>query len=137
VYADNLSNVDLTDFLNFHRAHRDPMTMLLFHAPHPEKCGIAAMDKDNRIVEFVEKPKQPMSDLANGGIYALTAVAYHEMADMNTLDLGFAVIPKFVGRMRGYVFNGYHRDIGSPEALKQAETDILKNLLPVLSERAG
>lgn len=123
VYADNLSDVDLSRFLQFHNSHGGPMTMLLFRTPYPEKCGIARLDTENRIVEFVEKPQHPRSDLANAGVYALTSSAFHEMADMDRFDLGFDVLPAFVGRMFGWVWSGYHRDIGSPEALRQAESD--------------
>jgi mannose-1-phosphate guanylyltransferase len=45
------------------------------------------------------------------------------MADENAFDLGFDVLPMFVGRMRGWVFDGYHRDIGTLETLEQARID--------------
>jgi NDP-sugar pyrophosphorylase family protein len=124
IYADNLSNVDLRSLLSFHHSHGGPMTMLLFRAPYPQRCGIAQLDQNSRVVEFVEKPKNPRSNLANGGIYALSAAAYHEMADMNKFDLGFDVLPAFVGRMFGWLWQGYHQDIGTLEALEQAERDV-------------
>ena len=123
VYADNLSSVDVAEMLDFHRAHGGPMTMLLFRTQYPEKCGIAQLDRDGVVTEFVEKPKQPKGNLANAGVYAMTADGYREMADMNAFDLGFDVLPRFVGRMRGFAFDGYHRDIGTLESLKQAEID--------------
>src|SRR5687767_3275709 len=73
VYADNLSSVDLSAMLNFHRGHGGPMTMLLFRAQYPEKCGIAQLDKDGLVTEFIEKPKHPKGNLANAGVYAVTA----------------------------------------------------------------
>lgn len=124
IYADNLSNVDLRSFLSFHHSHGGPMTMLLFRAPYPQRCGIAQLDQNSRIVEFVEKPQQPKGNLANGGIYALTASAWREMADMNKFDLGFDVLPAFVGRMHGWLWQGYHQDIGTIEVLEQAERDV-------------
>jgi NDP-sugar pyrophosphorylase family protein len=123
IYADNLSNVDLAAVLAFHRSHPDPMTMLLFHTPYPKQCGIAALDTEGRIVEFTEKPEQPKSDLANAGLYVLDADAYREIADRNAFDFGFDILPTFVGRMRGFTFTGYHRDVGNLEALRQAELD--------------
>jgi NDP-sugar pyrophosphorylase family protein len=123
IYADNLSSVDLGRFLEFHRSHDDPFTMLLFHSPNPKACGIAELDEGGRIVEFVEKPAEPKSDLANAGVYALTAEAYREIAAMEGFDLGFDVLPRFVGRMRGWSFDGYHLDIGNVEALEQARAD--------------
>ena len=39
---------------------------------------------------------------------------------MRAFDLGFEVLPRFVGRMRGWAWEGYHLDIGTPEALEKA-----------------
>ncbi len=123
IYADNFSAVDLGDMLAYHESHDDPMTMLLFHSPTPHTCGIAELDADHRIVSFVEKPAQPVSDLANAGVYVLDAAAYREVAAMGAFDFGFDVLPKFVGRMRGWTLGGYHRDIGSPEAYEAVQAD--------------
>jgi mannose-1-phosphate guanylyltransferase len=120
IYADNLSSLNLRSFVAEHRRHGKPMTMLLFHAANPKACGIAAMDASGTIVEFEEKPAQPKSDLANAGVYAVTADAWREIAAMKAFDIGFHVLPHFVGRMHGHVHDGYHRDIGNLEALAAA-----------------
>lgn len=120
IYADNLSDIDLRPLLSFHRQHGDPLTMVLFRAPNPRACGIAAMDAESRIVSFVEKPEEPASNLANAGLYVLSAAAYREIAEMKAFDIGFDVLPKFVGRMRGWVWGGYYLDIGTREALDRA-----------------
>lgn len=124
VYADNLSDLDLREFLRFHHAHPDPFTMMLFRAEFPEKSGIATLDAEGRVVRFVEKPKAPESDLANAGVYALSADAYREIADLKAFDMGFEALPRFVGRMRGFAWPGYHRDVGTPESLAKAESAV-------------
>jgi D,D-heptose 1,7-bisphosphate phosphatase len=123
VYADNFSDVDLEAMLAFHRSHDDPFTMLLFRAPNPKACGIAGLDDKGRVISFVEKPKEPRSDLANGGVYIVDAEAYREIAAMKAFDLGFEVLPRFVGRMRGWAWEGYHLDVGTHEALEKARRD--------------
>jgi D,D-heptose 1,7-bisphosphate phosphatase len=123
VYADNFSDVDLSRLLTFHRTHGDPFTMLLFHAPNPRACGIAELDDGGRVVSFVEKPHTPQSDLANAGVYIASAGAYREIAALGAFDIGFEVLPRFVGRMRGWTWDGYYLDIGNPEALAQARRD--------------
>ena len=123
IYSDNLSDVDLGRMIAFHRAHPDPFTMLLFRTTVPEKCGIAEMEADGRITAFIEKPERPKSNLANAGVYMMSAEAYHEIADLDAFDLGFDALPRFVGRMRGFVHEGYHRDIGDLDALEQARRD--------------
>ena len=97
--------------------------MLLFRAPDPRACGIAELDEAGRVVSFVEKPREPRSNLANAGVYIASADAYREMAAMRAFDLGFEVLPRFVGRMRGWVWDGYHLDIGTHEALEKARRD--------------
>ena len=124
IYADNLSDIDLRPLLAFHRQHGDPLTMVLFRAPNPRACGIAELDGEGRIVSFVEKPERPTSDLANAGLYVVDAAAYREIAAMEAFDLGFDVLPKFVGRMRGWVWGGYHLDIGTHEALERARREV-------------
>lgn len=130
VYADNLSKVSLADLLSYHASHSEPFTMMLFRTLIPKACGIADLDSDGRIIAFVEKPEQPKSDLANAGVYVADADAYREIADMNAFDIGFDVLPRFVGRMRGWAFDGYHRDIGTLESLERAEQDA-KQLFPI------
>jgi D,D-heptose 1,7-bisphosphate phosphatase len=123
IYADNLSDIDLRPLLAFHRRHGDPLTMVLFRTPDPRACGIAERDAAGRIVSFVEKPEHPKSDLANAGLYVVDAAAYREIAAMRAFDVGFDVLPHFVGRMRGWLWGGYHRDIGTHEALERAHRD--------------
>ncbi len=123
IYADNFSDIDLRPLIAFHREHADPLTMVLFHAPDPCACGIAELDKEGRIISFVAKPKAPASDLANAGLYVIDAGAYREIAEMKAFDLGFEVLPRFIGRMRGWTWGGYYVNIGTHESLKRAECD--------------
>ena len=124
IYADNLSDINLTSFMSFHHRRGDAFTMLLFHAPNPKACGIAELDSSGRVTSFVEKPLEPKSDLANAGIYAVTSASWREIADMQAFDLGFDVLPKYVGRMSGFIYDGYHRDIGTIEALEAASKEV-------------
>jgi histidinol-phosphate phosphatase family protein len=123
IYADNLSDIDLRPLLAFHFQHDDPVTMLLFRAPNPRACGIAEMDQVGRIVTFVEKPEQPLSDMANAGVYVVNAAVYREIAAMGAFDIGFDVLPRLVGRMRGWIWGGYYLDIGTHESLDRARNE--------------
>jgi D,D-heptose 1,7-bisphosphate phosphatase len=124
VYTDNLSDIDLRPLIAFHRRHDDPLTMVLFRAANPRACGIAELDAEERIVSFIEKPEHPSSDLANAGLYVIDAAAYREIAMMEAFDLGMDVLPRFVGRMRGWEWGGYHLDIGTHEALDRARREV-------------
>jgi mannose-1-phosphate guanylyltransferase len=123
VYADNYSAVDLSAMLAYHRRHGDPLTMMLFRAPNPRDCGIAQLDLEGRVVEFEEKPAHPRGNLANAGVYVVSAAAYREIAGARAADLGRDVLPRFVGRMRGWTFDGCHIDIGTPEGYARAAAE--------------
>ncbi len=129
VYSDNLSAISLRDFLDFHSSHSDPVSIVLFRTDVPKSCGIVGVDDQMCVTSFVEKPAHPTSNFANAGIYLVRAEAYREMADMNVFDIGTDVLPKFVGRMRGWEWPGYHRDIGTHESLASAEAEIATGCL--------
>ena len=48
---------------------------------------------------------------------------YEDYRSVHVFDFGHDVLPQYVGRMHAYAFEGYHRDIGNPVALAQAEAD--------------
>jgi mannose-1-phosphate guanylyltransferase len=120
IYADNLSAIDLDALLAFHRTHDEPITMALFQSLSPEKCGIAETTRDGLIIGFEEKPQDPVSDLANAGVYVFSSEIYREIAALKAFDIGFDVLPKYIGRMRAHVIDGLHIDIGSPESYQLA-----------------
>ncbi len=75
VYGDNLlSEFDLERIIKFHSEKQGIGTICLYHKPEEvHKSGVALLDKNSRIICFVEKPasNQVTSDLVNTGIYVL------------------------------------------------------------------
>jgi mannose-1-phosphate guanylyltransferase len=120
-YADNLSDLQLSPMLARHAAHSDPLTIGLFHTPSPRSSGIVALDTGGRVVEFVEKPEHPKSDLANAGVYLARRALLDAIPDGPGLaDFGQHVLPRLVGRMHGHVIEDFHEDIGTPDRLARA-----------------
>ena len=104
-----------------HDAHRDPLTIGLFHTPSPKSSGIVELDADGRIVSFVEKPANPRSDLANAGVYLMRSAVFDAIPEGPELvDFGQHVLPALVGRMHGYIIPDFHEDIGTPDRLVHA-----------------
>ena len=137
IYADNLSDMSISALMQTHRDKGQAMTMLLFRAPDPTACGIAIQDDSGRIIDFQEKPHAPKSDLANAGVYAVTTAAWREIAAMKAFDIGFDVLPVFVGRMQGHLCEGYHRDIGTLAALDAARAAAGKVFGSIHGSRGG
>ena len=120
-YADNLTDMDLTALARTHESHNGILTMALFHTNVPRQCGIAAVDEEGRITEFVEKPDEPKSDLANAGVYVARRELFRELPAPGTFcDFGKDVLPRLVGRMYGCETKSYLIDIGTHENLRRA-----------------
>ncbi len=126
-HADNLTDFDVPAFLAAHAARpRDTaLTMLAFRTDAPQTCGILELDADNRVRAFHEKVEDPPGNLANAAVYACEPEVTAHIAALGrpVADFSTEVIPTFVGRILAVETRGYHRDIGTPQALALAEAE--------------
>ena len=119
-YADNLTNVDLGKMISYHRENQPLFTLGLFRTNRPKECGIAEIDDNNIIIDFVEKPEKPKSDLAGAGIYIANRKIFEFIPTTYPSDFGYDVIPKLIGKMHGYYINEYFIDIGTIDNYEKA-----------------
>lgn len=122
-YADNLTDVNISDIIQFHNSHDGILTMALFHANNPKQCGIAQVDEIRKIVEFIEKPQNPASNLANAGIYVARKEIFDFFPNREFIDFGNDILPQLVGRMYGWEIQDYLIDIGTFENYEKAKSD--------------
>ena len=59
IYADVLTDADLSKMLDFHLRRKPIATVGLYEVKDPSRCGIVSFDSDFVVREFVEKPKFP------------------------------------------------------------------------------
>ncbi|MBC7073889.1 NTP transferase domain-containing protein [Candidatus Parcubacteria bacterium] len=116
-YVDELAEIDLSDFVNFHFEHKGIATMAISSISDPKGYGIVKM-KGPKIVEFTEKPKKEKikSYLVNAGIFVFEPEIFNYILP-STLSLEKEVFPKLVKEKKlfGYFFGGKWFDIGIPE----------------------
>jgi mannose-1-phosphate guanylyltransferase len=120
-YADNLTNANLRRLVAVHEASAPLLTMALFHAPEPARCGIAELDERGYVVAFAEKPEHPASDLANAGLYVADLRLIDRIPPRTPADFGRDVLPTLVGEMQGHVVEGEVIDIGTPASYHRAQ----------------
>ncbi|MEO0215685.1 MAG: sugar phosphate nucleotidyltransferase [candidate division WOR-3 bacterium] len=93
--------------------------------------GIALIDKENRIIDWEEKPKKPRSNLASMGVYLfkkeILKETLIESAKRGGTDFARNVIPMMLEKKKvfGYEFKGYWRDVGTVPAYWRANMDLL------------
>lgn len=120
-YADVLTNLDLSEMMQFHSARQPIATLGVYRVPDPSRCGIVQVDEKGMVTDFVEKPAVPIGNLAFSGVLIATPEAFDVIPQAESSDIGFDVLPKLVGRMAAYPIRDYLTDIGTLENYEQAQ----------------
>ena len=134
--GDHIYKMNYDKMLEAHKAANAACTISVLEVPWDEapRFGIMAVDGEDNITEFQEKPKQPKSNLASMGIYVFSWKKLREylIADeadaSSSNDFGKNIIPKMLGageKMIAYRFDGYWKDVGTLESLWDANMDML------------
>lgn len=126
-HADNLTDIDIAAFQRAHarRPRAALMTMALFETDSPQSCGIVECDGEGLVTAFHEKVADPPGRLANAAVYILEPEVIEFAAGLGkrVVDFSTEIIPRLAGRIYTFPIEGYHRDIGSPEALALANRE--------------
>jgi len=126
-HADNLTRFDLAAFQRAHRERQGDcfITMMTFVTDSPQTCGIVELDGENRVCAFYEKQPDPPSQLANGAVYIFEPSVLDTLAGLPgpVIDISTQLLPLYLGRMVAWQNADYHRDIGTLESLKAAESE--------------
>ena len=125
LYADNLTNVDLTRMIEFHDDRHDPVTMGVAPTDRPTEKGTVVIGADGRVLEFEEKAAHPRSNLANAGIYVAGQGLFTHLpssvGDDDVLDFGHHVFPKMATHLAAYQIQEFLMDIGTPDNYERAQ----------------
>ena len=132
--GDHVYKMDYRQILSFHENAKADVTVGVIPVPIEEahRFGIVTVDSEGRVVNFVEKPRHPQSNLVSMGVYVFNKGILCERLIEDAAwpdsphDFGFAIIPGMVRRDRvfAYKFNDYWRDIGNAAAFYEANMEI-------------
>jgi NDP-sugar pyrophosphorylase family protein len=128
VYGDNFFRCDLERLVEGHCRRRGLGTMALWEWPDATQSGIARLDGESRIVEFLEKPPPDtmFSPLINAGLLVWEPEVFRYIANQGPVDFSRDVVPRVLAageRVHGHVL----RDpelllwVDTPEDFQRAE----------------
>ena len=80
--GDNLVELPLDNFLNSFLQKQLDALILLKQVANPSAFGVAQVDADGKVIQLVEKPKNPLSNLALVGIYFFKATIHEAIAQI-------------------------------------------------------
>lgn len=134
--GDHIYHMNYNILIEYHKVKKADATIGLIRVPMAQAhhFGIAEIDAGGRIIDWIEKPKKPRSNLASMGIYifntSILKSVLKESAKKNGVDFAKDIIPLLLQkkkRVYGYEFNGYWRDVGTIKAYWDCNMDLLRN----------
>lgn len=121
-HGDNFTDINLSDFIQFHQSKKSKLTVALFKTNIPEQCGIVEeINDNNKIVKFVEKPSKPKSNIANAAIFLMSPSIIKQFPNYDVIDFSKQILPIFQGEMYGYFIEGFNIDIGTIDNYNYAQ----------------
>jgi mannose-1-phosphate guanylyltransferase len=129
--GDVLADVDMKELYEYHKKKGAAATMALTEVKDPSQFGIVELDKDKRIVRFLEKPKkdQIFSNLVNAGIYVLEPKVLDFIPEREMFDFSKNVFPALLQEnvpLYGRRLKGIWVDIGRPLDVINASLEIIR-----------
>ena len=132
--GDNVLLEGLTRFVEEFERTRPDAQIFLARVPEPERFGVAVLDGD-RVVRLVEKPREPISDLALVGVYLfddsiLEAADSLEPSGRGELEITEAIqwLVDHGKTVRAQMVEGWWKDTGKPDDLLEANRMMLSVL---------
>jgi len=132
--GDNLLKEGIAPFVrDFERSEPDAL-ILLQRVKDPSEYGIAEL-QDGRVVQLVEKPSEPRSDLALVGVYLFTPAVFESVKAITPSARGELEITDAIQHMidRGlrvepHTVTGWWKDTGKLEDMLEANRLILSTI---------
>jgi glucose-1-phosphate adenylyltransferase len=136
VSSDAVYALDYDHVVKGHLAGDADVTMVTtrVEASDASRYGVVQVT-DGRVTDYEYKPDEPATDLVTNEVFVFSPGPLLDLLDQlgeqagddGLEDLGDDVLPRFVGagRAREHRFEGYWRDLGTPEAYWAAHMDLL------------
>lgn len=134
--GDHIYKMDYSKMLDFHKEKNAELTVAVLNVPIEEasRFGIMETNAEGRIVQFHEKPKNPVSTLASMGIYIFNwkqlknTLIEDSKKEGIMMDFGKHVIPSYLNSNHdvfAYAYDGYWKDVGTIESLWETHMEFL------------
>ena len=129
--GDNLLNKGITPFVEKFAREKPAAQILLARVPDPQMFGVAEL-RDGKVIRLVEKPKEPIGDLALVGVYMFGPQVFESVNRIkpsfrNELEITDA-IQDLIDRgltVRPHIVDGWWKDTGKLEDMLEANRLIL------------
>lgn len=126
--GDILTDLDLTAMLASHRERRAAVSIALHHVDDARAFGLVVTAVDGRVIEFREKPEEPIPGDINAGTYLIDPEAIRAWEPIS-LSIEREIFPAVIESGRavfGFPSSAYWLDLGTPDKYRQAHFDMMQ-----------
>lgn len=117
--------LDYAGFFAAHARHATAASMVVVRQDERTDAGSIALDGDGRVLAFAEKQGMAEAGYLSAGIYLLSRRLVEAIPAGRPVSLERELMPLWVaGGVHAYVHPGRLVDIGTPERLRQAQTQL-------------
>ncbi len=133
--GDVLTDLDISEVLNFHCKHGGDATIALTPVEDPSRYGVVPTDPTGKVEAFIEKPPrdQAPTNLINAGTYVFEPQVLDLIESDRRVSIERETFPKLVAK--GSLFaigsHSYWIDAGTKESYMKASFDLIGSKRPV------
>ena len=141
--GDILTDINISQIVEFHKKNKACVTLTLTKVDDPTSYGLILTDSDSRVQRFIEKPSweqistyaaQYSVDTINAGIYVLDPKIFKAVPKGVEYSFERQLFPQLLEKgekLCGFISDRYWIDIGKPRQYRQAHEAILRNEVTV------
>jgi len=136
--GDDLTDIDLTAMLKYHRENKAVATIGLSVVSDPSQFGVVVLEEKSennsgKIQRFVEKPPAGTapSNLVNTGVYLFEPQILDLIPSATFHDFGKQVFPELLEQGKpffGFTTDSYWRDVGNLREYRESHDDFFSGL---------
>jgi mannose-1-phosphate guanylyltransferase len=126
--GDVLSGHDLPGQIAAHERSKADVTLYLTKVKDARAYGCVPCDQSGRVLDFLEKMENPVTDLINAGCYIFKRSIIDQIPANKVVSVERETFPNLLksgANIRGFIDNSYWLDVGTPQALLTASRDLV------------
>lgn len=133
--GDTYIPINFEELIDFHKNQKNSLTMVVSIASNPTQQELVEIE-NNKISKIYKRNTEEhkihldnnKNPLINAGIYIMRKEILEIIPSNKKVSLEQEIFPKLIGRMSGFFYEGYNKDLTTIEDCKKIEQNLNENL---------